>query len=547
MKKLISMLFAALLFVGFAGCSFDDSNLWDSINSLEKRVETLEEKVDRMNTDIGAIQSVVQALNNAVSITNVETLATGHVIKFSNGSSITVNHGANGTNGINAPVIGVALDGGVYYWTSTLNGTTSWLTDGSDNKLPVTGPKGADGTNGSGVTPVLGVDASGYWTVDTGSGPEQLKDANDNPVQAAGENGQNGDSFFLGVTQNETSVTFTLANATVIVIPKVGTVTLTITGAAMQSFMYGETRALDLQQAGVEKISIAKPDGWRVVIDGGKLSVTAPDAANGYAEKQGAISIVATGKNNATTIASMGVYAGDYNYVMDFEDPRVADYLASDIYGNNLYTGEYVGYDDAGSGLVMLLNDQDYFQFWSGGIAISQWNDMTTADYTNQCSVYYRDAVTGFGGYGGSKTFAVQFGYDDTFFGYMSRTEIAFLDDQAEAVFDHFYVTNNTYAYFSMLTGDWVAKQFNYTDHDWFKLIVEGFDKGGTSTGTVEFYLADFRTPQSPGIITDWTRVDLSSLGGVNKIKFDMKSSDTGAYGPNTPSYFCFDNLAVKL
>jgi hypothetical protein len=38
----------------------------------------------------------------------------------------------------------------------------------------------------------------------------------------------------------------------------------------------------------------------------------------------------------------------------------------------------------------------------------------------------------------------------------------------------------------------------------------------------------------------------LSPLGSVAEIVFDMQSSDSGMYGMNTPSYFCFDNLAIK-
>jgi hypothetical protein len=97
-----------------------------------------------------------------------------------------------------------------------------------------------------------------------------------------------------------------------------------------------------------------------------------------------------------------------------------------------------------------------------------------------------------------------------------------------------------------MQSGDAYAKAFSYEDKDWFKLVIEGIDKNGSSTGTVEFYLADFRTPSSPGIVTTWTKVDLSSLGSVTEIKFDLQSTDNDTnWGMNTPAYFCFDNLAI--
>jgi hypothetical protein len=241
-------------------------------------------------------------------------------------------------------------------------------------------------------------------------------------------------------------------------------------------------------------------------------------------------------------------------YVIDFEDQRVAGYLAGPTaYGENLYadyTGadRYYGYDDAGSGLLMKVNESAWtgeIEFYGGGIAISRWNEMTTGSYLNQCSVYYSDATTGKGGYNGSPTFAVGYGYNDPMMG-DTRSSITFSDNVTEAVFDHFYVTNTTYAVLSMKNGGYPAKQFGYDSQDWLKLVIEGFSKSGVSTGTVEFYLADFRTSASPGIITEWTRVDLSPLGAVQKITFDVQSSDIGDYGMNTPGYFCFDNLTLK-
>jgi hypothetical protein len=248
-------------------------------------------------------------------------------------------------------------------------------------------------------------------------------------------------------------------------------------------------------------------------------------------------------------------------YIIDFEDPRVAGYLAGPTaYGENLYSdytgsspARYYGYDDAGSGLFMMVNDPydtEDPDFWNGGIAISQWNNTTSANYTNQCSVYYSDAVTGKGGYKGSNTFAVAAGYNDPVFMGDIRSSVSFRNEamgtNKECVFDHFYVTNTTYAALAMKNGSSPAKVFSYADGDWFKLVIEGIDKNGNPTGKVEFYLADFRTPSSPGIITEWTSVDLSSLGSVAEMKFDLQSSDTGAYGMNTPAYFCFDNLAIK-
>ena len=233
-------------------------------------------------------------------------------------------------------------------------------------------------------------------------------------------------------------------------------------------------------------------------------------------------------------------------YLIDFENVGV-NYLAGPTaYGENLYSAfgadQYIGYDDPGSGLHLMIKEDDPYgmgmsrEFWNGGIAISQWNDMTTEGYLNQCSAYFKDAVTGFGGYNGSKTFAVN----------NNSGKISFEDGVTECTFYHFWVINTTYAALSMINGDgFGAKIFELGD--WFKLTVNAFDKNDNPTGTpVEFYLADFRTATSPGIVTQWTKVDLTPLGNhVHSIEFNLESSDAGEWGMNTPAYFCFDNLAL--
>jgi uncharacterized protein YjdB len=297
------------------------------------------------------------------------------------------------------------------------------------------------------------------------------------------------------------------------------------------------------------------------------IATVAPDNATNKAVKwessstvvatvsdEGVVTAVSGGTVTITVTTADGGHTatseGTIFYVIDFEDPRVEDYLADSPYGENLYDGSYYGYDDAATGLFMLPTNESSYGFASGGIAISRWNDMTKGEnaaewYKNQCSVYYRDPTNGNGGHNGSPTFAVHYGNNNEMF-WDGRTQITFDDNAKSCIFDHFYVTNNTYAVLSLTYGDGFAEAHSYENKHWFKLIIEGIDKNGNSTGTVDFYLSDFRTPDSPGIITEWTKVDLSSLGEVTKILFDMQGSDDNGYGVATPVYFCFDDLVVR-
>ena len=97
-------------------------------------------------------------------------------------------------------------------------------------------------------------------------------------------------------------------------------------------------------------------------------------------------------------------------YIIDFEAASVLPYVATANDASGVFNGGFV---DASSGIKIPASKtyyEDYGGYWSwSGTAISQFNDVTTSGYTNQLSAFYKDAGTGFGGYEGSKTFAVAY------------------------------------------------------------------------------------------------------------------------------------------
>lgn len=203
MKKRI--LFAAFAACLLAGCDNDD--LEKRVDSLENRLEIVEKTLTEINSGISSLQSIVEALQNGKSVSNVEETATGYVITFSDGSNITLKHGQDGTNGQNAtaPVIGMAESEGAYYWTVTIDGETQFM-ENNGKKVPVTGN-----------TPKMGVNEDGYWTVDTGNGPEPVKDEDGNLIPArAGATG----SFISDVVYTDKSIKFIFSDGTIITLPK---------------------------------------------------------------------------------------------------------------------------------------------------------------------------------------------------------------------------------------------------------------------------------------------------------------------------------------
>jgi hypothetical protein len=167
---------------------------------------------------------------------------------------------------------------------------------------------------------------------------------------------------------------------------------------------------------------------------------------------------------------------------------------------------------------------------WSG-FAYSNKTDTVTPDWTNQFS-----AISG-GGVFHSQNYAVAYDYG------MLKTTL-----NVPGTVSGFYITNNTYAYMTMLKGDSFTDRFggaSGNEPDYFRLKISGINSSGDTTGVVIFYLADFRSedPHNDYIVKNWTWVDLSSLGIVSELRFTLESSDTGPWGMMTPAYFCIDNL----
>ncbi|MBN1986887.1 MAG: DUF4465 domain-containing protein [Prolixibacteraceae bacterium] len=193
----------------------------------------------------------------------------------------------------------------------------------------------------------------------------------------------------------------------------------------------------------------------------------------------------------------------------------------------------YNGSDGAGSftsGGFTFLNDYNAdWGSWSG-FAASTITDNQTEGWGNQYSAIAGQGAIGTGAY------AVSYA--------SSGAEIQF----EKTVVSGVYLTNSTYTYFAMVNGDAYSKKFggeNGTDPDWFKVTIYGISEAGDTSGSIEYFLADFRAENSSEdyVINDWEWLDLTSLGEITKLRFSLSSSDVGDWGMNTPAYFCIDQL----
>ena len=202
-----------------------------------------------------------------------------------------------------------------------------------------------------------------------------------------------------------------------------------------------------------------------------------------------------------------------------------------------------VGFND-GLAHFPCYYDTSWGGYWSSGFAYSNMTDSVTSGFTNEYSA--KTAI----GYSGTANYAVAYCSPSTTTG-INTVTVNLTGAAVGMTVSGFYVTNNTYAYNSMKSGDAIGKKFGGTsgnDPDWFKLTVKGMHSGSLTADSVDYYLADYRFADNDSdyIVKTWQWVDLASLGHVDSLVFMLRSSDTGSFGMNTPAYFCIDNFTTN-
>lgn len=175
------------------------------------------------------------------------------------------------------------------------------------------------------------------------------------------------------------------------------------------------------------------------------------------------------------------------------------------------------------------------FNSWDG-FAVSKDDDTETQGYTNQFSAFIGEGANASENYLAS--FVSSFNPGSTFITLTTAQTLGSVK-----------ITNSTYATLSMQNGDASAKKFggdSGNDEDWFLLTIKGANSSTAAESQIEFYLADFRFSDNTQdyIVDTWQSLDLSPLGEIDVLTFEMSSSDNHpTYGMNTPAYFCMDDF----
>lgn len=157
------------------------------------------------------------------------------------------------------------------------------------------------------------------------------------------------------------------------------------------------------------------------------------------------------------------------------------------------------------------------------------------------------------------------------------KNDDAYFTLDKPTIIEHILIANTTYTYLGLYYGNQYGTTANplanpnipsapkgvwYSyipelarkmdqNGDYFKVIVNGY-KDGILTGQQNAYLccrkdADPAFPQYNFLRSDWVKADLTSLGVVDKVVFQMDCNLKNSSGESLiPTYFCIDGIRIK-
>ncbi|HVJ82235.1 MAG TPA: DUF4465 domain-containing protein, partial [Planctomycetia bacterium] len=171
-----------------------------------------------------------------------------------------------------------------------------------------------------------------------------------------------------------------------------------------------------------------------------------------------------------------------------FDDANFENFVLSPNSFLNDAGGGANGFFNSGSGAFGNNFSPDFGGIWSG-FAVSNVVAPNTPGFGNQYASKPGSGAGGSANYGVGFTF----GADAD----PMNPSGSFVNIAAGMAVRSVAVANTAFAYFSMLNGDQFTQPFSVADQDFFRLSITGYQGlggVGPAIGTIDFYLADYRT-----------------------------------------------------
>jgi len=234
-------------------------------------------------------------------------------------------------------------------------------------------------------------------------------------------------------------------------------------------------------------------------------------------------------------------------YTIDFED-NLFDADVAEIASTWSFVNEGYSWIEPHTSLYHeTIFTYDYgYAIFGGGLILSSYNSNDLASfgtYEQDLYVYNsknKDSKKG-GGAGGSDTFLIAYGkYEPEADAELDmRPKIEFSDGRAHVIRG---CQVNCTTYFLNIAENGNPYSPALKDGEEIKIYATGYDEAGREGKTVEMTLA-----RKGKLIKQWTRWDLSALGKVKAIKFNIRGGNTDEWGMTTPKYFAIDDIVVEI
>ena len=191
MKRFITIIFA---FAAVLSCQrFDYESILEQLRDHEERITKLETLCNQLNSNISAVKTIIEVMQNSDYVTNVMKIVengaeVGYSITFSKSGTINLYHGADGST----PKIGIQkASDGEYYWTAD----DEWMTDEEGNMIPAAYVDGGDGRY---ITPQFRI-AEGVWYIsyDNGNSWREIETENEEEGLLFKDISYDGDYLYL--------------------------------------------------------------------------------------------------------------------------------------------------------------------------------------------------------------------------------------------------------------------------------------------------------------------------------------------------------------
>ncbi len=289
------------------GAAGDIAGLREEIAALARALGTSDDKVakalDELRNGIATVEETVANLGFTINEYTYDEETGKYKIVLSNGAVLEL---MARDNAVDAVRVKLDRDGRLYW---EVNG--EYLLDEGGNKIPIS------------VTPAvrinpqtneieISVDGGTVWY------PTGMMHQEEREEAAA---------LFTSVTSDGTNVYFTMADGTVFTVALTSPEIRIVISSKKVYVMPGETKTLGITMQNVEKYILVKPDGWRASISDELMSLTAPEEGKG--EETGYVQIFAVSKDGRSAIEEVKVVSGAPDVAVSVNEGR-ADIIVNE-------------------------------------------------------------------------------------------------------------------------------------------------------------------------------------------------------------------------